>query len=421
MDSAHSHTDSSKGERRGVASMPNELCTHILTKLRCRTIKKCMRVSDEWWERISKNYVLWRSKCPRPVQSADLAEIIGAIRREHLLARAWTKGTGVQTTVLETGQCDITHLQVDGTRAVASSDDHSVKMVDIRSAQMHAFAGHFGGVWAFMFSGNVLATGSTDKTVRIWNMCTGVCERVLTGHRSTVRTVRVAGGTVISGGRDGDIRVWSMDGECLFVLRGHNESVRCIDADETHLISGSYDGSVILWDFRRGVLLRRLLRHSQRVYCVMLTKNYMVSGGQDAAVHLSSKTDRTVFVCRLHRSIVAYLDIALDAAAENERFLVTSGADGIVGVWNIQTGTLVHKIVESTIVTALKVFRGLLVVGTNSTVKLYDIETGLLIRLLLDNVRQVYKLDVAADVLVIGYKLDYRCYLAMYNFNKILE
>lgn len=403
-----------------LQDLPNELSTRILWSLTRRTIKRCMQASRDLREKIGRNYVLWRSLCPVDPHTEDVDEIIEATKHECLLNRSWVKGSGVHKTIFETNQCDITHLQVDDGRIVTSSDDHSVRMVNLRSSKQQSFSGHLGGVWAFMFCGGVLATGSTDKMVRIWNMSTGQCEKVLSGHKSTVRTIKTTPNFIVSGGRDGDIRVWNTNGDCVFVLKGHSESVRCIDIHGTYLISGSYDGAVILWNFKTGEMVRRLLKHTMRVYCVMLARNYMVSGGQDATIHLSSRTSRTVFVCRLHRSIVAYLGVSLDRVRDTEKFLVTSGADGIIGVWNVVTGMLVHKIVESGIITAMKVFKSFLIVGITNCVKLYDIETGRFIRLLIKNVCQVYKVDVSDDILAIGYKYNYKCYLAVYDFNKVL-
>lgn len=400
--------------------LPNEVLTEVFKRLNIRTIKTCLKVSSELQCKIKENYALWREKCPIKPKKTGLDDIISTTRREHLLNRAWVKGLGAQKIVFETNQCDVTHLQIENWKVMTSSDDHTVKMIDLRSAKQQAFTGHFGGVWAFMFNENTLATGSIDKTVRIWNVNTGSCQMILKGHKSTVRTVKITGSFVISGGRDGDIRVWNTNGDCIFTLRGHKESVRCIDVDEDYLISGSYDGSVLLWNFKTGKLIRRLLKHSLRVYCVIITQDYMASGGQDGTVHLASKSNRNVFVCRLHRSIVAYLGFSFDRVKEREKFLVTSGADGIIGIWNVSTRILVHKIVESGIVTAMKVFKNFLVVGTANCVKLYNIESGKFIRFLLESVCQVYKVDVSDDVLAIAYKYNYKCYLNVHNFNKIL-
>jgi WD40 repeat protein len=48
-------------------------------------------------------------------------------------------------------------------------------------------AGHEGGVWTAELQGNLLVSGSTDRTVRVWNLSNGDLVSTLPGHSSTVR------------------------------------------------------------------------------------------------------------------------------------------------------------------------------------------------------------------------------------------
>jgi len=73
-------------------------------------------------------------------------------------------------------------------------------------------------------------SGSTDRTLRVWDAETGVCVHELTGHTSTVRSLQVKGTVAVSGSRDTTLRVWDIqNGTCRFVLRGHTDSVRCLE------------------------------------------------------------------------------------------------------------------------------------------------------------------------------------------------
>lgn len=49
--------------------------------------------------------------------------------------------------------------------------------------------GHAGGVWTLQLSenGEIAVSGSTDRTVRVWDTVNGVCIHTLSGHTSTVR------------------------------------------------------------------------------------------------------------------------------------------------------------------------------------------------------------------------------------------
>ena len=53
--------------------------------------------------------------------------------------------------------------------------------------------GHTGGVWSSQMAGNVIISGSTDRTLKVWDMETGQCIHTLLGHTSTVRCMHLHG------------------------------------------------------------------------------------------------------------------------------------------------------------------------------------------------------------------------------------
>ncbi len=53
----------------------------------------------------------------------------------------------------------------------------------------------------------------------------------------------------MSGSSDNTIRLWDIEsGSCLRVLEGHEELVRCIRFDNKRIVSGAYDGKIKVWD-----------------------------------------------------------------------------------------------------------------------------------------------------------------------------
>lgn len=87
----------------------------------------------------------------------------------------------------------------------------------------------------------VLFTGSKDRTIREWNLTTGCVERVINGvHDSSVLTICVSGDLVASGGSDRRVALWNLREDRLVkVVCDHEDSVLCVRFDEQRLVSCS--------------------------------------------------------------------------------------------------------------------------------------------------------------------------------------
>lgn len=120
--------------------------------------------------------------------------------------------------------------------------------------------GHTDGVMCLQFdetlqhpSFPILITGSYDRTVRVWNIETGLEVRCLRGHTRAVRALQFDEAKLITGSMDRTIRVWNWrSGECIRTLEGHTEGVVCLNFDSNVLASGSVDTTVKVWNFRTG-------------------------------------------------------------------------------------------------------------------------------------------------------------------------
>ncbi|MFC7643196.1 WD40 repeat domain-containing protein [Streptosporangium lutulentum] len=104
---------------------------------------------------------------------------------------------------------------------------------------------------------DLLATGSADGDVRIWDTATGECSHVLSVHPQGVWPLLFnEGGTLLAAGSaDGTLRVWeAASGTLRCELTGHTSPIytAVFGSDGTSLITGDASANVRVWDVTTG-------------------------------------------------------------------------------------------------------------------------------------------------------------------------
>jgi transcription initiation factor TFIID subunit 5 len=98
-----------------------------------------------------------------------------------------------------------------------------------------------------------LATGSSDRTCRLWDVQKGTCVRVFAGHSGAVSTVAISpdGRYLASAGEDTNVNLWDLGTSRLIKsMQGHTGKVHSLSfgAESSVLVSGSADCTVRVWD-----------------------------------------------------------------------------------------------------------------------------------------------------------------------------
>ncbi len=232
----------------------------------------------------------------------------------------------------------------DGTWLATGSRDRTVRIWDAATGRQRGIlTGHGGSVSAVAVApdGTWLVTASIDGTVRIWDAATGRQRGILTGHAGPVRAVAVApdGSWLATGSIDRTVRIWdAATGQARGILTGHKSSVSAVAVatDGTWLASGSADGSVLIWDIATGQQRVNLSGHTNWVNAITAVPGrplVATSSWDGTAAIWDAVTGQRRATFTGHDSPVRAV-----AVAPNGSWLATGGIDGTVRVWDAVTG-----------------------------------------------------------------------------------
>ena len=147
----------------------------------------------------------------------------------------------------------------NGTHLASGSQDKTVRLWDTTNKdEWTTLQKHTGwtNVLAFSPDGKLLASGSTDTTVQLWNIATGDPLATLTGHLNGITALAFSSdGTILaSGSTDGTVRFWNTEnGDPLSTpITGHTEWVKAVafSNDGSTLASVAFNGIITFWDLK---------------------------------------------------------------------------------------------------------------------------------------------------------------------------
>ena len=233
----------------------------------------------------------------------------------------------------------------DGQLLASFSNDKTIRLWRMPDGQhLVTLTGHTESVKGISFSrdGQLFASCSSDKTIRLWRMPDGQHLATLTGHTESVKGISFSrdGQLFASCSSDKTIRLWRMpDGQHLATLTGHTADVREISFSPNGQLLASYDfleNTVRLWRMPDGQPLTTLTGHTAGVL--------EISFSPDGQILASCSRDNTVRLWRMpdgknlatltgHTAAVWGISFSPDG-----QLLTSCSSDNTVRLWRMSDG-----------------------------------------------------------------------------------
>ena len=226
----------------------------------------------------------------------------------------------------------------------------SSKFVEVATGPLKAiFARHTDFVPSITFSpdGQTLASGSWDRTIRLWDAHTGQLKTTLIGHTSNIHSVAFSpdGQTLVSAGRDTTIRLWDpRTGELKTTPTENKDWITSVvfSPDGQTLASGGAGGKILLRNIDTGQLKETLTQHTTVIGKVVESVAFspdgqtLASGNRDETIHLWNPNNG-----RHKRTLTGHTGTVNALAFSPDGQTLASGSrDRTIRLWNTQTGKL---------------------------------------------------------------------------------
>ncbi len=158
------------------------------------------------------------------------------------------------------------------------------------------FTQSFGQILSLASRGKILAAGDRKGYIHLWSDASTIPDSYQ-AHDSCISSLAFSpeGQILASGSDDHKVKIWevieaseSIELKCLNILEGHQHSVLSIAFSQQgdKLLSGGHLGKVKLWDVYKGQQIKSWNAHDNRIWSIAFSSDTFATGGKDNSLKI---------------------------------------------------------------------------------------------------------------------------------------
>lgn len=277
-----------------------------------------------------------------------LALIEAERREEETLKQKAEKWKCIHTLAGHSNWVCAVAISPDGQTLASGSSDNTVKLWNLPTGQeIGSFKGHLERVDSVTFSldGNTLASSSSDNSVKLWNLRTQAEICTITGNISRVFPIIISPDRKEGKTEDKTIKLWDLTmGQEMRPFNGNSNRgfPPVLSPDGETIAASGEDNAIALWNLHTGEEIPPLLGHCRWVNAVAFSRDgkMLATASVDETIKLWDwKTGQEICTLTGHSHWVNSVTFSADG-----KLLASGSMDRTIKLWNLKTGQEIRTI-----------------------------------------------------------------------------
>ncbi len=196
-------------------------------------------------------------------------------------------------------------------------------------------------------------SGGGDRTVFLWDVATATTIRRFTGHAGRVEAVAFGGdgaSVVVSGSYDSTVRLWdtkSQSTKPLMQLSEAKDSVSTVKVVEHEIIAGSIDGRLRVYDIRMGQVSVDVMGHPVTSVTPTRQNDSVLVSGLDSTIRLVDRNDGKLLQAFRAEGYVNTSYRIRSTFGMNDSMVISGSEDGHIFIWELLGGQVRHRLAHA--------------------------------------------------------------------------
>jgi len=277
-----------------------------------------------------------------------------------------------------TGLCLLETDDKENPLLASSSNDHSIRIWNLRTRRcIKILEDHQSlvNVLLYLPKRQLLLSGSSDCTIKLWNLKKNnfVCVNTLQAHQRLVSTLCLIDSEnrfFASGSYDNTILVWDLQNDIYHSFEGHTRGIHTIirGRQKNTILSGSMDKTIRIWDLETNLCKKILEGHASWVNTLLLSWNdLLISGSNDATIKIwNLDTFECLMTLSAHTSAIISMSLLPDGK------IASGSKDETVKFWSLKDYKCLYTMRARVPVSMGVLTDGSLAIGSNKTISIYN-------------------------------------------------